>query len=101
MVQMNYIEKEHRPRSDDPDYWDVWTGNKDRGVNWEEIARDWQNTSQALVEINDEQEPDELSVEEKAAEGSDYGDYLCHVRRDEFAADRADDDDMPFLGETN
>lgn len=48
LVQMNHLSTEHRPRSDDPDYWNVWTGQDQHGhqvareVNWKEIADDWQ-----------------------------------------------------------
>ena len=48
LVQMNHLSAEHRPRSDDPDYWNVWTGQDHEGkpvnreVNWKEIADDWQ-----------------------------------------------------------
>lgn len=41
MVRMNYLKEEHRPKSDDPDYWKVWTeGN--RMADWNVIADDWQ-----------------------------------------------------------
>lgn len=48
LVQMNHLAMEHRPRSDDPDYWNVWTGQDPeknivtREVNWKQIADDWQ-----------------------------------------------------------
>ena len=48
LVQMNHLSAEHRPRSDDPDYWNVWTGQDQnvnpvaREVNWKEVADDWQ-----------------------------------------------------------
>lgn len=48
LVKMNDLRKEHQPQSDDPDFWDVWTG-KDRGdrtverpTNWKIVADDWQ-----------------------------------------------------------
>lgn len=50
MVQMRYLEKDHRPKSDDPDYWDVWIGNEKREINWEEIVQDWQSTGQLQIE---------------------------------------------------
>jgi len=49
MVQMKYLDKGNRPKSDDPDYWDVWTGKEERNINWEEIALDWQCASQLKV----------------------------------------------------
>ena len=48
MVRMNNLNLDERPHSDDPDFWDVWTGkDKDgnpvkRKVNWPEIASEWQ-----------------------------------------------------------
>lgn len=48
MVRMNDLSLDERPHSDDPDFWDVWTGkDKDgnpvkRTVNWSEIANEWQ-----------------------------------------------------------
>lgn len=43
LVEMNNLKKEHRPKSEDPDYWDVWTGQSERNVNWKDLADDWQN----------------------------------------------------------
>ena len=42
LVQMNHLPDNQRPKSEDPDFWNVWTGNEDRKVNWKEIADDWQ-----------------------------------------------------------
>ncbi|OGC24222.1 ATPase [candidate division WOR-1 bacterium RIFOXYC2_FULL_37_10] len=42
LVRMNHLSKEQRPQSDDPDFWDVWTGKSERSVDWKEIANDWQ-----------------------------------------------------------
>ena len=42
MVRMNYLDKNYRPESDDPEYWDVWTG-EERHVEWRDIAAEWQN----------------------------------------------------------
>ncbi len=43
LVEMNELEKEKRPASKDPDFWDVWTGIKKREIDWHKIATDWQN----------------------------------------------------------
>jgi len=51
LVQMNALREEHRPKSDDPDFWAVWSGknSKDeevkRSVNWKLVADDWQQIS--------------------------------------------------------
>ncbi|RMD89792.1 MAG: DUF87 domain-containing protein [Calditrichaeota bacterium] len=43
LVEINELEEKHRPKSKDPDFWDVWIGLKERTINWEEIVREWQN----------------------------------------------------------
>ena len=42
LVEINELEKRHRPKSKDPDFWDVWTGQEERKINWKEIVEDWQ-----------------------------------------------------------
>ncbi|PJK15093.1 ATPase [Lysobacteraceae bacterium NML07-0707] len=42
LVQMKALPEEHRPKSDDPDFWAVWSGENERCVNWKVIADDWQ-----------------------------------------------------------
>jgi DNA helicase HerA-like ATPase len=51
LVQMNALPEHHRPKSDDPDFWAVWSGQGcdgttvERKVDWRAIADDWQQTS--------------------------------------------------------
>lgn len=48
LVQMNALPEEHRPKSEDPDFWAVWSGKDSKGqtverpVNWGSIADEWQ-----------------------------------------------------------
>jgi hypothetical protein len=42
LVQITPLAEHHRPRSDDPDFWAVWTGQTPRGIDWADIAHDWQ-----------------------------------------------------------
>lgn len=52
LVQMNALPESQRPKSDDPDFWEVWSGKKEneigeieaveRTVDWTAIAGDWQ-----------------------------------------------------------
>ena len=51
LVQMNSLPDSHRPKSDDPDFWAVWSGKRvdaggevevKRDVDWKKIADDWQ-----------------------------------------------------------
>lgn len=44
LVEMNELQPEHRPKSDDPDFWDVWTKTEKREVDWKKLADDWQGT---------------------------------------------------------
>jgi hypothetical protein len=85
MVQMRYLEKDHRPKSDDPDYWDVWTGRKERKVNWEEVATDWQGPNESQTTGEFEQETD-AEIDDAEIDDSDYGDYIDHETRDRAAA---------------
>lgn len=41
LVEMDELPIEHRPQSDDPDFWDVWTGASERRVDWTTIAHEW------------------------------------------------------------
>lgn len=43
MVKMRSLPEVQRPQSDDPDYWNVWTGAKERKIDWKSIANEWQN----------------------------------------------------------
>lgn len=51
LVRMNDLADHERPRSDDPDFWNVWTGRDEKGepvvrnVNWKGIADEWQQVS--------------------------------------------------------
>lgn len=42
LVEMKYLDKEHRPQSNDPNFWDVWTGKEKRKIDWQKISDDWQ-----------------------------------------------------------
>jgi hypothetical protein len=42
LVEMNELKPEHRPKSEDPDFWNVWTRTEQREVDWHELADDWQ-----------------------------------------------------------
>ncbi len=56
LVQMNALQEDHRPKSDDPDFWDVWSGKMPRDVNWKEITNDWQ-------QVTNQSEQEELNGE--------------------------------------
>ena len=54
MVKMNDLPKSQQPHSDDPDFWNVWTGKDDGGktverkANWKSVADDWQGSVQRI-----------------------------------------------------
>jgi hypothetical protein len=41
LVEVRELPKKQRPHSPDPDFWDVWTGNRPCHVEWKEIADSW------------------------------------------------------------
>ena len=42
LVKIGDLPKEQQPRSDDPEFWKVWTREEEREVDWGAIADDWQ-----------------------------------------------------------
>ena len=69
LVQMNALPDGQRPKSDDPDFWAVWSGKKrddtgqdaavDRNVDWKAIADDWQQVPTSAAADNLESDNDE------------------------------------------
>ena len=41
LVEVKHLEDNQRPESDDPDFWNVWTNEEPRPIDWEKIASDW------------------------------------------------------------
>lgn len=54
LVEMNELPEAQRPQSSDPDFWDVWTGRKNRPIDWKTIADDWQQNTPVPAGGNDE-----------------------------------------------
>lgn len=46
MFNVRTLKESQKPQSDDPDYWDVWTGKEAREVDWGIIVKDWQERSE-------------------------------------------------------
>ncbi len=42
LVKIDCLPKSQQPQSDDPDFWNVWTREVEREVDWESIVNDWQ-----------------------------------------------------------
>jgi DNA helicase HerA-like ATPase len=53
LVRMNSLPKNQQPQSEDPDFWDVWTGEESREVNWKEISDDWQQINKTVPKTLD------------------------------------------------
>jgi len=66
LVQMNDLPKSQQPHSNDPDFWDVWTGTSKtaRDIDWKKIADDWQQ--KATEEPSEAVNAVEAIVEEDA-----------------------------------
>ncbi|NLG78561.1 MAG: ATP-binding protein [Firmicutes bacterium] len=51
LVKMHDLPESQRPRSDDPDFWNVWTGKNEKGetvtreIDWKTVAEAWQQGS--------------------------------------------------------
>jgi DNA helicase HerA-like ATPase len=41
MFEVRELPPEHRPKSSDPHFWDVWTGAEARPIDWGPIVTDW------------------------------------------------------------
>ena len=41
LLKVNDLPKHQQPRSDDPAFWNVWTGSEDRRIDWNAVANDW------------------------------------------------------------
>lgn len=52
LVRMNDLPKEQQPQSDDPDFWDVWTGQVTRDIEWKRITDDWQGETDTTARLN-------------------------------------------------
>lgn len=55
LVKMNSLRKDHQPKSDDPDFWSVWSGATERNVDWGTVAADWQQVDSSKQNSSDEQ----------------------------------------------
>ncbi|ESP62537.1 Bipolar DNA helicase [Smithella sp. ME-1] len=58
LLKMDDLPKSQQPHSDDPDFWNVWTGCDDednimkRTIDWKPVVDDWQGKSN-VIEGND------------------------------------------------
>lgn len=64
LLKMNHLPKPQRPRSDDPDFWNVWIGEEDRQVNWNAIVENWQRQPDLGIDEEVEEPRDAIETDE-------------------------------------
>ncbi len=42
LVDIKDLPKGNRPKSDNPDFWNIWIGEKERTIDWKPIVDEWQ-----------------------------------------------------------
>jgi hypothetical protein len=61
LVKINDLPRSQQPRSDDPDFWNVWTGKDEKGgaverkINWKTIADYWQQKTSSNTNVEKEE----------------------------------------------
>lgn len=53
MVEILELPHDHRPRSADPHFWEVWTGQEERRIDWKHIGADWVGGTHSDVDVKD------------------------------------------------
>ncbi|MEE9904214.1 MAG: DUF87 domain-containing protein [Chlorobium sp.] len=41
LLEVQHLDDHQRPASDDPDFWNVWTKEEPRSIDWDKITNDW------------------------------------------------------------
>ena len=59
LVRIRDLQKNQRPRSDDPKFWDVWVGKAGTRPDWQAIAKSWEQTYEETS-----QEPEAQTTQE-------------------------------------
>ena len=66
LVRVDDLKKEQQPHSDDPDFWDVWTGVDENGdsverpADWQQVVEDWQGIGEGNGETADQGPIDQI-----------------------------------------
>ena len=53
LVRMNELPEYQQPQSENPAFWDVWTGEEGRKVDWKLIADEWQGQAKVSGTANE------------------------------------------------
>ena len=59
LVEVQEVPEELRPHSPDPAFWQVWTGEEERTIDWGKIARSWQGADQESEDPNEKEDGSE------------------------------------------
>lgn len=57
LVEVRELPEAQRPHSPDPDFWDVWTGESPRAIDWRAIANAWAGTTELEGSTENAAEP--------------------------------------------
>ena len=76
LVKIGDLPKEQQPRSDDPEFWRVWTGQEERSIGWDAIAIDWQGGGQDSMEDMQGEEPESAGSAPDVRGDEDLSDEL-------------------------
>lgn len=87
LVRMSDLPKHQQPRSDDPEFWKVWTGEAERSIDWSAVARDWQGPAYVADEEERSEEGDESAVRHPGSR---------HAESHEHFDESIQPDDLPF-----
>jgi hypothetical protein len=47
LLEIHELAEAHRPQSDDPDFWNTWTGSREVTADWTAIANHWTGGGEA------------------------------------------------------
>ncbi|MBO8153485.1 ATP-binding protein [Thermovirga sp.] len=57
LVEMNELSEEQRPKSKDPEFWNVWINKEERNIDWGPIVYDWQQLKESNERENSNDTP--------------------------------------------
>jgi len=64
IIEIKELPDEQRPKSSDPDFWNVWINENPRDINWGEIAKKWQGGDIKSSENDEDIESSEIDEDD-------------------------------------
>jgi uncharacterized protein len=58
LIEVKHLSDTQRPESDDPDFWEVWTNEKERSIDWSKITREWAGSDSGDVPLSNIKDPE-------------------------------------------